>query len=123
MAKSNHKGSENLRRLSPEQAREMGRKGGLASAEAKKQRKRLRHYMELLLDQPVTSTKDYNILAKMGIPPEEIDNKMLLAAALYKRATTMGDVQAVKEIRNIIGEETESANGQIDKLIQGLKDG
>lgn len=76
--------------------------------------------MNLLLELPVTSTKDFNKLSRMGIPVEEIDNKMMLVVALFNRAVTLGDVAAVKEIRNIIGDDAASQD-VIDKLDDVLK--
>lgn len=110
----------NLKTLSPEEARKWGAKGGKASAEARRQRKTLRENMELLLNLEVTSIKDFNKLTAMGIPLEDIDNSMLLTAALFKRAAG-GDVMAYKEIRDLIGESAANENGSLTELIAGLR--
>lgn len=110
----------NLKRLSPSEARKNGRKGGKASAESRRQRKTLKENMNLLLDLEVTGTRDFNKLTAMGIPVEEIDNAMLLTAAMFKKAAS-GDVAAYKEIRDLIGEGSESENGDLMDLIAGLK--
>jgi hypothetical protein len=87
-----------------EEVREIGRKGGIASGEARRKKKELREYMEVLLEVPLeNSDKTKKKLEKQGLPVEMLDNKMLLAAALFKRALA-GDVQAIKEVRSIIGE-------------------
>jgi hypothetical protein len=41
----------------------------------------------------------------MGVKPEDIDNEMLMIAALWNKACA-GDVAAAREIRSIIGEDT-----------------
>lgn len=110
----------NLKRLSPSEARKNGQKGGKASAESRRQRKTLRENMNLLLNLEVTGTKDFNKLSEMGIPLEEIDNAMLLTAALFQRAKT-GDVAAYREIRDLIGEGAPTENGDLMDLIAGLK--
>lgn len=110
----------NLKRLSPSEARENGRKGGKASANARRQRKTLRENMNLLLNLEVSSVKDFDELSKMGIPLEDIDNSMLLTAALFQKAKT-GDVAAYKEIRDLIGESAPAENGDLLDLIAGMK--
>lgn len=75
--------------------------------------------MNLLLGLEVTSPKDFNKLAALGIPLEDIDNSMLLTAALFLKAKT-GDVAACKEIREWLGEEND--DDVLKKLDQVLED-
>lgn len=103
----------NLRVPSSSEARENGKKGGKASGEARRAKKTMREQAELLLSLPVSDLKKYNKLARMGIPLENIDNKMLIVAALLAAASD-GDVPAAKELRNIIGEDRET--GDSDEL-------
>lgn len=93
----------NLKRLSPSEARKNGRKGGKASAQSRRQRKTLKENMNLLLSLDVANTKDFNKLTSMGIPMEDIDNAMLLTAALFQKAKS-GDVAAAREVREWLGE-------------------
>ena len=112
-----------IKSLSTEEAKRRGKKGGQRSGQVRRERKRLKEYMNLLLDLPVSDTKDFNKLSKMGVPVEEIDNKMMLVTALFRKAVTQGDVAAVKEIRSIIGDDTpENGMGDFEKLIEGLID-
>lgn len=93
-----------LNQRSPEERREIARAGGIASGKARRRRRELREYMEALLDVPLDNkNKIKKKLEKKGLPEDMLDNKMLLTAALFQRAIT-GDVQAVKEVRSIIGE-------------------
>lgn len=113
---------ENLRPVrTKEEARRRGRAGGKASGAARRQRKTLRENMNLLLGLDVTSSRDFNKLSAMGIPAEDIDNAMLLTAALFQKAKS-GDVAAYREIRDLVGEGGESGDGQLLDLIAGLKD-
>ncbi len=102
------------------EARKRGQAGGKASGEVRRQRKTLKENMNLLLDLEVTGTRDFNKLTSMGIPVDEIDNAMLLTAAMFKKAAS-GDVAAYREIRDLIGEGGESENGDLLDLIAGLK--
>lgn len=108
-------------RRTPSERRKNAQKAGKASGEARRQRKTLKENMNLLLNLDVASTKDFNKLTAMGLNVEDIDNSMLLTAALFKRAVA-GDVAAYREIRSLLGEGEENENGSLSDLIQGLQD-
>lgn len=103
--------------------REIASKGGKASGEARRAKKTLKEYMNFLLSLPVADVRKFNKLSSMGVPPDGIDNKMLMVAALMQAAQN-GDVSAAKEVRNIIGEDvsTVGGDGMLEDLIEGLKD-
>ena len=106
----------------PSERRENAQKAGIASGEARRRKKLLKECMIELLDLPVSNHKQWNKLSKMGINPEDIDNKELLTVALFEKAVSSGDVAAFKEIRNLIGEDVQTdENGQLEQLIEGLK--
>lgn len=107
-------------RRTPKERRRNAQKAGKASGEARRQRKTLKENMNLLLDLGVTSAKDFNKLTALGIPAEDVDNAMLLTAALFKKAAA-GDVAAYREIRDLVGESGERENGDLPDLIAGLK--
>lgn len=107
------------RRLTSEEAAELGRKGGKASGEARRAKKTMREYAEFLLSLPVSDGRRYNKLARMGVPPEGIDNKMAVVAALMQHAQT-GSVPAAKELRNIIGEASQQDNDALERLDEVL---
>lgn len=88
--------------------REIAREGGKASGEARRTKKTLREYADFLLSLPVSDRRKWNKLARAGVPPDGCDNKMLVAFALMQQAQA-GDVQAVKELRGIIGEADNNA--------------
>ena len=118
------KGIENLTiPMSTEEARRRGTLGGKASAESRRKRKSLKESMNALLSLDIKNTKDWNKVAAMGIDPGEIDNSQLIILALFNRAKT-GDVFAIKELRDLIGEEHESNSEQEqehDNLISAIK--
>jgi hypothetical protein len=113
-----------LNKRSARERKEISRKGAKASNEKQKAKRTFRNYMNILLDQPVKSEDTFNSLVKLGIPIESIDNKMLVAVALFKKAVSEGDVQAVKEIRAITEDEKGiSVNVKIedDELTKSLE--
>ena len=115
---ANEKNLKSFRERTESERREIAIKGGIASGEARRERKQLRDCMNILLDlQP--GVKDWNKLSKMGLQPEEIDNRMLMVAALFQRAVKYGDVGAVKEIRAIIGDDkpTDETLRRLDEVL------
>ena len=97
----------NLRVPTSEQAREMGRKGGLASQEKYKKQKNIREMMQLLLSLPV-SQKNKEKMEKLGITDTDYqNNKMMVAVGLLQRAIT-GDPRSIELLCGVAGElETE----------------
>jgi hypothetical protein len=85
---------QNLRTLSPKEAREQGRKGGKASAAKRAERKTFREGLLLLLNEPL---KD-----KAGNLTTNTTQDAIIAA-LVKRAAN-GDTRAFEMIRDTIGE-------------------
>ena len=82
-------GADNLRTPTTEQARERGRKGGIASAKARAEKKQLKELLELALSQP------------SGIGDE--DNYTAITVALIQRAVH-GDTKAYEVIRDTLGQ-------------------
>ena len=101
-----------------------GQKGGKESGKSRREKKLLKDCMLDLLDLDVTDRKKWNKLSKMGIDPEDIDNRTLLTVALFQRAVELGDVNAFKEIRNLIGETDykDGNEGEINNNIKTLAD-
>ena len=83
-------GKDNLRTPTTEQARERGRKGGLASAKARAEKKQLKELLELALSQP------------SDIVDGE-DNYTAITAALVQKAI-QGDTKAYEVIRDTLGQ-------------------
>ncbi len=96
--------AQGLKPLTPEQAREYGSRGGRASGRARREKKALKEYAELLLSLPVQDAGVRDGLAELGIPDERMDNRMRLIAGLLTAACG-GNVPAAKELRSILGED------------------
>lgn len=106
----NEKNLKPLNKRTKKEQRKIQSAGGKASGEVRRQRKTLKENMNLILGLDVSGVRDFNKLTAMGIPVEDIDNSMLLAAALFQKAKT-GDVAACKEVREWIGEEADTDAG------------
>ena len=106
---------QNLRTLSPKEAREQGRKGGKASAAKRAERKTFREGLLLLLNEPL---KD-----KSGNVTDNTTQDAIIAA-LVKRAAN-GDTRAFEMIRDTIGEkpvqDVKVSTGDFSALDEALK--
>lgn len=101
-------------RKTREERKESASKAGKASGEAKRKRKAMKEQAELLLSLPFNLTdKKGNelkeVLEKLGIDEDNIDNQMAMIVALWKTALGNGrnQVTAVQELRDIIGDKAE----------------
>lgn len=105
---------QNLRTPTTEEAREIGRKGGLASAKARREKKTLKMELEALLE----------IMDEQG---DSIQKKM--SFALIKKAVK-GDTKAFEIIRDTIGQKPkenlnidfEKTQEQAAELLSNIKD-
>ena len=86
---------------SPSEAREMGRKGGIASGAARRRKKSMKQKMQLLLSLPAADN-DQAELSAMGVDPEDMDNEMVLVKALFLAAAE-GDTKAFDRVQDVLG--------------------
>ncbi len=95
------------RALSSEEAREIGRRGGIASGVARRQRRQLRELLNDCMTAQVTDDEIKAALVSAGYEPS-FENALTLAA-LTKAAR--GDIEALRYVRDTLGEKpTESYN-------------
>lgn len=111
----------NLKPLSTERAREIGKKGGKKSVENKRKRKALKEQMELLLTLPLTDERAKKQFESMGIDADNMDNQMAMVVKTYAQALK-GNINAVNVIREIIGERVVevNVNNNIDDKVKEL---
>lgn len=84
-------------KMSPEQRRENGRKGGIASGEAKRAKKAMKERLEVLLDMTMKSGKGADI--------ESIKN----FAALKGKNITVQDAMMIAQIQKALKGDTNAA--------------
>lgn len=105
---------------SESEARKLGSKGGKKSGETRRRKKTMKQQLEMLLALPACDN-DKAELDALGIDAEEADNSMVILKGLFLKAAS-GDVSAVKEIRNILGKDTASAELELKKKELKLKE-
>ena len=106
---------------SESEVRELNSKGGKKSGEVRRKKRDMKAKMKTLLELPCQNSEDFNTVSEFGIDMEEIDNEMVMLVGLYNKAKT-GDVQAIREIRNITGKDIASAELEIKKKELKLKE-
>lgn len=89
-------------------------KGGKKSVEVKKERKKFRETMELLLSLNIKDEKTKNTLKAFGINEKEMNNQTLLMVGLFKAAMN-GNVNAYKEIQTMM-EQNGNPSGNIQRI-------
>lgn len=95
---------QNLKVLSPSEARENGRKGGLASAEARRKKRAMRETLQELLAMPIAEGDLADITAAGSLKELDgynltVQEKILLEVILKAVA---GDVRAAEFIRDTV---------------------
>lgn len=94
----------NLKRITSENAREFGRRGGIRSGEVKRERKRMRETLGVILKMKPGSKEEQALLAKAGITdPDLIDNQTMIVFAMIAAAKA-GDVSAAVWVRDTVGD-------------------
>lgn len=92
----------NLKRPSSDEARELGRRGGVASGIARRRRKALREALDVYLSLPVQDKRSLNRLLRAGVDEDDADTQMLIISSLVQRAID-GNVRAAKLIFDLVG--------------------
>ena len=98
---------ENLRPLNRRtkgERRKIATMGGIASGEARRARKTARQCAEIYLSLPVSDMRKWNKMSRDGVDPDDIDNMMLMVAAMTKAAQS-GDVAAFNTLLKVLGED------------------
>lgn len=113
----------NLKRLTSEEAREYGSKGGKKSVESRRKRKAFKEQLEIFLNLPLQNEEAKETLLNLGVDTENIDNQMAITVAICQKALK-GDTKAYELIRDTIGEKpTEKIkveNPQATKVLESI---
>ncbi len=92
--------------MTPEERAECGRRGGIASGEAKRRKKALKETLEVLLSMPLKSGKAADIERVKGfsdLKGKNINVQEAMLVSMLQRALK-GNVQAAEYIRDTVGE-------------------
>ena len=104
---SDHPGSENLVPVrSVEEAREKGRKGGLKSAEVRRQKKSMREMAKGIMESSVSRQMENvrETLARMGIEENDMTYQAAVVVRLIQKAMVDGDTSAIRVLGELTGD-------------------
>lgn len=112
--------------LSKEEAKKLGRKGGIASGKSRRKKKAFKEMFNSILELDVKDKKLLKYIEDLGVN-EKITNKTLLAVTTFKKAVK-GDMRAFEIIRDTVGEKPkdsiqltdERENSKLDKILEQL---
>lgn len=96
--------NENLRRLTPSEAREYGRRGGKASGASRRKKADFRKTLNALLTAEIDSPEWTPVLQVLGL---ESTLESAVNAAMIREALA-GDVKAYLAIKDVLGQTTKS---------------
>ena len=114
-------------RMTPEQRRENGRKGGIKSGETKRKKKAMKETLEVLLSMPIKSGKSADVedvknFAALRGKNISVSDAMLIAQI---QKALKGDTQALAFLRDTSGQKPDdkvNIAGSIPVVISGEND-
>lgn len=104
---------------SESEARELGKKGGIASGAARRRKRSLKEAADLYLSLPVSDRRVWNKISRQYVDPEDIDNQMAIIVGLSK-AAARGDPKAAKVLFDVLGEDSKADDGEGVQIIDDL---
>ena len=116
------KGQENLipmNKRSKEEARAMGQKGGIASGEARREKKSLREKAQLLMSLSIQDQEELLKAKKLGLDDKDIDIEMMNLIHMLNiiKKENFNSVGAFNSLKDLTGEQQdnkETPNVQIN---------
>ena len=102
-----------------EQHSEDSRKGGVASGVSRRRKRSLKEAADLFLSMPVTDTRIFNKMAKVGIDVDDADYQMAVIVGLTIQAAK-GDAKAAKAVFDLLGEDSHSEEAAVHPLVSDL---
>ena len=99
---------------SPEELREMTRKGGIASGEARRRKKSLREKAKLLMSLSVQDQEELYKAKELGLADEDIDLEMINLIHMHNiiKKENFNSVGAFNSLKDLTDEEQENGNTQ-----------
>jgi len=106
---------DNLTKFTKDNAKEMGRRGGLATARKNKRKKDMKQAMNMLLNMPVEGNLKEVIKRMTGFEDDEINYQLAMLVSVMQKALK-GDMKAVQYITELTTmNETSKARLSIEK--------
>lgn len=94
--------------------------GGKAAQQKRKEKQMMADLLELYSGLPITDKRKKNRLAKLGIPTEELTQKLLVADALMRSAQA-GNTYAIQLFMEITGEAGMGGPAKENNLLEAIQ--
>lgn len=116
------KGHENLKPVqSTEEARERGRKGGIASGKARRDKKTVKTIVTELMNSKCSDYEAFrNITEKLGVE-RKMTVKQLFAIATTINTLKDGTLKDLLTLTELLGENEEANNGVFAEILEAVK--
>ena len=88
---------------SKKEQRELARKGGIASGEARREKATLKNLLPMMMSLEIKDDKDKEKLKELGLSDEDMCNGALVSMALLQKAMK-GNIQAIRLLAELNGE-------------------
>lgn len=106
---AHHANPQNLKTLSPEEAREQGSKGGKASVEARRKKKTMKDLLEHALHTENTDPRVADENVAMGFEPDDNERMVKILAALIREGQN-GNVKATELLSKLMYGDSKNVN-------------
>ena len=100
---------------SESEARENGRKGGIASGAARRRKRSMKEAADYYLSLPETDRRRVNALLRDAVDAEDIDNQMSVVMGITE-AAKRGDARAAGVLLKMLGEDSPQEDAAADTL-------
>lgn len=100
---------------SESEARENGRKGGIASGVARRRKRSMKEAADYYLSLPETDRRTVNALLRDAVDAEDIDNQMAVVKGITA-AAKRGDARAAAVLLKMLGEDSPQEDAAADTL-------
>lgn len=100
---------------SPREVRENGKKGGIASGIARREKKTVQKILGDFLDLGITKNKTLEALARKAGLSTDGSIKDLVTAVCVLNTLKKGDISELEKIAKLLGEQTEIADTEAQK--------
>lgn len=98
------KNTENLKRLTSEEAREYGRLGGKKSAEVRRRKKSMKETAKMLLSMDVVGENNKRNLDAFGVPEDDQNYQTAIIVRLLQKALIEGDNSSIRTLAELTGD-------------------
>ena len=106
---------QNLRVPTSSEARENGKKGGIASGKARREKKTVQKILGDFLDLGITQNRTLEALARKAGLSTDGSIKDLVTAVCVLNTLKKGDISELEKIAKLLGEQTEIADTEAQK--------